>query len=71
MGCGKYSYNAAAINQSCGERFGGKRCKGAYRSAIAPGDWIKCEACGGSGRAGDQRCDACQATGWNFVRPRF
>jgi hypothetical protein len=45
--CGKYSYNGGVINERCGQRISGKRCKGMYQSAIGRDDWARCAVCGG------------------------
>jgi hypothetical protein len=64
--CGKFNYNAVELYAPCNEQRDGLRCDGFYRSAIKPGDWVKCIACGGT--APD--CALCQGTGWNCARPR-
>lgn len=62
--CGKTTHSAQLINQRCGWRHGGRRCRGVYGSALRPDDWLVCDACNGDG------CHACEHVGWVFVRNR-
>ena len=66
--CGHHTFRAEAINQQCSARPGGKRCKGAYGSALGEGDWAQCPSCGGSGEAKAGPCVPCQGDGWVYVR---
>jgi DnaJ-class molecular chaperone len=66
--CGDITYDAVRINQRCGRKPGGKRCKGLYRSALNKTDWAKCDLCKGSGRDAGATCEACHGTGWSYVR---
>ena len=58
--CGKRNFNLSLSNQRCTERpisLGkpkGERCKGFFRSAVAPGDWTECSTCGGQGRSSEE-----------------
>ena len=63
--CGDLTYNGGQINGNCSKRYGGKRCKGVYGSAMNTNDWAECQHCGGSG------CDACSRVGWRYVRDRI
>lgn len=67
--CGAYRHDAAAINQPCRRQLDrNKRCRGAYGSAIAVGDWAECPACQASGRVAGTRCERCDGYGWHYVR---
>jgi hypothetical protein len=60
--CDHFSSNMNLINEQCGERPGGKRCKGVNGSALNVTDWKLCGECAGEG------CEACRDSGWKFVR---
>jgi len=67
--CGHYTMYVALINQRCPRRFIKKgRCKGIYRSMLAPGDWSECKNCFGLGIVDHNDCSDCQGTGWVCVR---
>jgi hypothetical protein len=66
--CGKYSRRVEAINQQCGERYDRKRCKGVYGSALSSTDWAPCKHCGGTGQRSEGPCEACQRSGFIYVR---
>ena len=66
--CGKYSFRAESINQQCSQVYDRKRCKGCFGSSLAVNDWAACDICHGSGQESHRGCEACQGTGWLFVR---
>lgn len=69
--CGKYTTSANQINNRCSKRPDGKnRCKGVFGSALSEGDWAQCDACAGTGKNDDGRCECCQGFGVMFVRPK-
>jgi hypothetical protein len=68
--CHSYSRRVEAINQPCGERYDGRRCRGVYGSAIGPTDWEPCKHCGGTDDLPEGRCEACQRSGFIYVRGR-
>ena len=66
--CGNRTTSAEFINQRCGRRINGKRCDGAYGSAIRPDDWAKCRDCGATGWTGQEKCASCNGSGWTYER---
>lgn len=70
--CGTVSAYAAHINKRCVREFGNgddkKRCEGAFKAAVDPGDWSECSACGATGMRGDYPCPQCRGDGWIFRR---
>jgi hypothetical protein len=68
--CGKYGFVMSVINERCGNRHNGKRCKGVWGSALNVGDWVECESCNGTGSSKGTPCAGCQASGWRFARRR-
>jgi hypothetical protein len=66
--CGKYVCDERLLDQRCNQIYDGKRCKGWFGSTIGINDWIKCTICGGNGMEASIKCEACQGTGWLFVR---
>jgi hypothetical protein len=69
--CRVYSYEIDDANQPCFEKYGGKPCPGTFASAVAVGDWDHCPHCEGVGSSLIGSCDACQGSGWIFVRDPF
>lgn len=66
--CGSYSHNPSTTNNRCSVMDGKQRCKGIYRSALAPGDWEVCPSCHGAEKTEYVRCNQCQSSGYIFVR---
>ena len=62
MVCGSYARSADRINEPCGKTIDGKKCNGAFGSAVGALDWKVCCDCLGEG------CEVCQSTGWRYVR---
>jgi len=62
--CRTYTRNASMINYICGITINGKRCKGAWQSALQDKDWEECGAC----HATDPNCESCTGEGWIFTR---
>ena len=62
--CSKYTHRIELANEQCYERHAKNRCKGVYQSAISVGDWATCPSCHSVG------CEACQRSGFVFVRKR-
>ena len=62
--CGTYTRNKSMVNYACGIMIGGKRCKGAWQSALRVDDWEECKFC----HASDANCDSCNGEGWLFIR---
>lgn len=65
--CGTYYSH---FTDRCATTVNRKQCKGAPRSSIGTDDWITCSQCAGEGRTDAGRCEACQASGFIFVRDR-
>ena len=62
--CGTYTRNKSMVNYACGIMIDGKRCKGAWQSALRVDDWEECKFC---------QCVGCQlyscnGEGWLFIR---
>jgi hypothetical protein len=68
MVCGHTSRDMGGIGQRCGQKFGGKRCKGVNSSALNTQDWEECPTCQATGREGGARCPQCDGDGWRYVR---
>lgn len=69
--CGVYTFHAELINRQCHEVYEGNRCEGVYGSAWSVDDWKECPTCLNTGKRGSADCDACQGTGWIYVREEF
>lgn len=67
--CHHFSNDLGLVNERCGQRHGGVRCRGANGSALNETDWQVCEICRGDGDAGGE-CPTCQGTGWQYIRDR-
>jgi hypothetical protein len=66
--CRNFIYNMTLINVRCGQRPDGKnRCQGSNESALNYTDWTECVYCI-DGMADGKRCEACQSSGWNYIR---
>ncbi len=66
--CGAVSRVAQAINQRCGAKYGGKRCRGTYQRTQNPDDWEECPTCSATGKVDGRKCDQCTGVGWLYVR---
>jgi hypothetical protein len=66
--CGTYYYRGL-IHQKCNQAVNGKICKGRLLSAVRASDWHPCLSCQGQAAGDAGTCTACQATGWQLVRP--
>lgn len=66
--CKKVTYAADQINRGCGASGITPRCTGIIISARDPDDWSQCGTCKGSGKFSDGPCNACQGTGWRYIR---
>jgi hypothetical protein len=62
--CHTYTRNASMINYACVIMIDGKRCKGAWQSALKVEDWEECQSC----HATDANCASCNGEGWIFIR---
>ncbi|MCG8016310.1 MAG: hypothetical protein JAY97_08850 [Candidatus Thiodiazotropha sp. 'RUGA'] len=69
--CGETTFNACRINERCSATYNGKRCNGAYGSALKEEDWEECSSCNAVGRISSKRCIQCDGVGWIFVRRIF
>lgn len=69
--CGKYWHSILVANKRCNQKYGGKRCQGTFSSAVTVGDWEECTVCDATGVKDEQRCVACQGSGFDFVRKPF
>jgi hypothetical protein len=47
--CSRFTCDVEDINNSCGNKYGGERCKGVWRSALQEKDWAECSSCSGIG----------------------
>ena len=69
--CGFFEYQSQLINDRCGVRHDGRRCKGALINALAPEDWKACEDCDATGSRDGSECMACKGSGWQYLRQRI
>lgn len=69
--CRVYSYRIDDANQPCFEKYNDELCPGTFATAVSVGDWDHCPKCDGVGSSLVGSCDACQGSGWIFVRDPF
>ena len=62
--CRTYTRNQSMINYACGIMINGKRCKGAWQSALKAEYWEECQSC----HATDPDCASCNGEGWIYTR---
>lgn len=68
--CGAYTRDVNSINQQCGHKPDGKRCKGTYGGAQQDSDWEECPTCKATGRTEAGKCERCDGWGWIYARGR-